>query len=100
MIEFGTSKETRRQANQRINTLLASIKDKNKVYSYYSIINLNKIEEINRTSHNKKEMYCFKWCDKCLSFTTHYKSSLICCKCKSRKTGLGNPNIHKKTIQT
>ena len=92
------NEETQREAKKRINIILTSLpcleeKDKLKMYSWKEIRENNKIIEIDI---NNFKRFDIKYCD-IHGFSCHLGK--ICWICQSSKTGLGNPEVHKKTIQ-
>lgn len=94
-------KETCRQQRDRINNLLMNIpsktdQERSKIYSWVRLQE-NIIQEYNPLL-NLDKRYFVRYCKKCESFTCHYGEN--CATCRSKKTGLGNPDIHTKTIKT
>mgnify|MGYP003371614435 CR=1 FL=1 len=96
------SNETRRQANARINNLLVSIpketkEDRSKIYSWDAVRDRNELIEYKNGEVDKFNRV-LKYCKECNSFTCHQTNH--CEKCRAAKTGLGNPEIHQKTIDS
>ena len=95
--------EKPKEAKVRINKIIDSIpneteEDRNKIYSYVSIRDKNKLIEINSEDNLDKLGYNVRFCKKCNRFNVHQKKN--CLVCRSKKSGLGNPKIHQRTIDT
>jgi len=92
--------ETLRQSKERINKILYSLpketeEDRNKIYSWKSI---RDDSEIKILTNFEKGNYSVKWCKECKIFTCHRGDN--CQICKAKISGLGNPEIHAKTIKS
>lgn len=89
---------TNKEENDKINNIISSIilspyKNKIKIYSWKSLLNFE-LKEIEKPEKG----YSLKWCEECSSFTCHFGKN--CRKCQSKKYGLGNPEVHAKTIKS
>ena len=85
---------TRNELNNKINFIINSIdpSEKDKEFSWKHLINDFILVEYDK-SYDKS--YKLKFCKECNKFTCHFGK---CRVCQSKKYGLGNPEIHQKTI--
>lgn len=90
-----TENLSRRALVDHYNAFLSELnfKDNTLIYSW---LYFNDFELVLESESDRKSMYVLSFCEK-HGFSCHYKSGK-CTKCISEKNGLGNPEIHKKTI--
>ena len=90
-------KETKRQSKERISNILKNIpietkEDRNNIYSWKHLRDDNVLIEYNYDYDKNWEI---KYCPDCNQFTCHFGR---CRVCQSKESGLGNPEIHQRTI--
>ena len=89
-----------RKEVQEINALIdkANAQDHAIVWSWVCVMSNHRLEKYDENTRNEGK-FMLAWCDECQSYACKYKSGW-CRKCQARESGLGNPNVHAKTIKS